>query len=227
MRELKSNGQATPVFVACVWLLVGCGAQPPGRGETDLVLTIADPTQDFSLKRTFFAIEQVVELCEQPNGATSRPSDPSSQVCANLSHERDAALLAATKSGLVELGYQEVKARDEADLVLALGLVARKFWDLGQTYCFDEDPLKGCVSRLTTQNIQIPAGSLIIQLFDQVNSNEDVWKLSWVAAVDQRFAAGTALGLGGGSAEEDGDEAWVAGIQKAFGQSPELAEGKE
>ena len=214
-------------IAALVSLLSSCGAEPPGSGETDLVLTL-DGGVSAAGSKTFYSISAVLSLCEQPDASNNESALVLPEGCTEQADFLDEPLVEHTARELRIRGHEQVDRVESADWVLALGIVARPFWDLGERACFERDELAGCAAPLTDEDIQIPRNSLVIQLFDARAARDDELVLSWVGTVDRRYSSGRALGLGGAPADPDqafqqGDwVAWRTGVTQAFAQSPQL-----
>ena len=116
-------------------------------------------------------------------------------------------------------------AVEEADFVLIAGIVATSTWDLGAEFCLeDQSPafLAGCLRPLTDEDLQLPIGSLLLTLVDARKTTFEEGEplaTAWMAGIDQRWHASTALGVAGAAAQSE-LLPWLDGIDRALEQSP-------
>jgi hypothetical protein len=214
-----------------------CSADPPFKDETDGVITIkGEPIALNDLER-YVTSADLDELCVQ---SKSEPSDPSSlpsdePACAVVDHSVDQDVIAQVRENLEEFGLDRLDPSelDDADLYMVAGIVTTDFWDLGKRFCVDNGVIEGCLDPLTDYSVLSPVGSLVLALVDLNESEGDDLKTVWAASIDQRWAAGSALGVtaeggaGGADSSSTGNlDPWLAGVDQAFVQSPYLKGGE-
>ncbi len=216
--------------------LGACTADPPFPDETDGVITVSSKGFHLGDYESYITGTALEELCVQ---SESESNDPQPRAvdepkCAEIDHGQDLKLLARIHQNLEERSITRLgdDKAEKADLLLLPGIVASDFWDLSETFCIDTKTSKGCIEPLTSDEVLAPVGSLVVILVDLNKSREKELKAVWMASIDQRWAAGSALGVpssgggaggagGSGPSSDDRIEvgAWLDGIDVAFAQS--------
>lgn len=224
-----------PGIVLC---LGACSADPPARNETDAVVSVRGEVDYGSLER-YLLVSALDELCLQSDTEASNPLGSGAggalgdDSCVDLDHDADAAILERIEANLEDLGYERLPmdAREEADFIVSVGIVAKSLWDLSERFCLDNELVDGCVRPLTQQALLVPRGSLIVHWLAPVAGEGGDYTSFFVASIDKRVASGVAIGLssvgqGGQGGESDVLVSWLLGVDQAHEQAPYLETGR-
>lgn len=223
-------------FVA-LGLGAACAAEPLYNGEQDLIMTMNDPERSYAGYRTYRLDTTLAEFCVQPtnsqpslddseNTGGAGGSEPEEGSCQEVSHEFDAAVLKTLQEQMEASGFTKVDDDQEADVLLVAGWIAKDTWSLALPYCYPFSLEPGCVNPLNTSGLylkriaQAPLPPLLIEMFDESESQGEALVTVWTASIDRQDAAlASEIGLGGATFESL-ERLVKSGITAAFDQSP-------
>lgn len=210
-------------FVALT--LAGCSPDSLSTTDTDVVITVRDLGRSYAPYRTYALPDTVIDVCEaSASGAAGAAGaagagggDAGDDDCEPLNHNHDEAIFESLRDNLDQLGFSEVEADEDPDVIILAAAVAQESWyvyypycDYWYGYCFDY--------AWGPTAISYPIGTLALYM------------VSWRDADDEKGSIpviwlGVVSGLLSGSEELDQDRIEV-NIDQAFAQSRYLGEGK-
>lgn len=202
-------------------LAVSCYVETLTVKETDLVVTIRDPEADYSALRTYALTDTITDLCEVDGidlglgGLGGLPDGPGDD-CDPLPGRFDDVILEAIEDNMEARGYQRVAIEDDPDVAIVVGAVVRDDWYYvpGYAWC-DPYYYYYCWYPSTGYVYEFSTGSILINMFDAGSDPDDLDSV-WFAGL---------RGLYEQSSEATGSERIREMIDRAFSQSPYLAEG--
>jgi len=207
--------------------LTACSPDSLSYTDTDVVVTVRDLGRSYAPYRTFALPDEVIDVCNLPApgaggaagaaGAGGSDDSGSDSDCQELEHDFDEEILAEIRHNLDELGFDEVAADENPDVMLLPAAVAQESWyvyypycDYWYGYCFDYPWGPTAVS--------YPMGTLAMYMVSWRDADSATQKIPviWLGVVS---------GLMSGSHELDQDRI-ETNIGQAFAQSAYLGEGK-
>lgn len=202
-------------------MAVSCYVETLTIEETDLVITVRDPEADYSSLRTYALTDTITDLCEVDGsdlglgGLGGLPDGPGDD-CDPLPTRFDDVILEAIEANMESRGYQRVEVDESPDVAIVVGAVVRDDWYYvpGYVWC-DPYYYYYCWYPSTGYVYEFSTGSILINMIDGNSDPEDVDSV-WFAGL---------RGLYEQSSVATGAERIEEMVDRAFSQSPYLAEG--
>jgi hypothetical protein len=219
MRRLGSIAFA----VVAAAMAVSCYVETLTVAETDLVVTIKDPAADYSSFHTYALTDTITDLCEADmskidlGGLGGFGGRSGSDVgCDPIADRFDDVILDSIEAHMDDLGYEKVAEDQSPDVVIVVGAVVRDEWYYVPAYVWcDPYYYYYCWYPSTGYVYQFSTGSILINMIDGTSDSDNVESV-WFAGLS---------GLYESSSEVSGPDRIEAMVERAFSQSPYLAEG--
>lgn len=232
-RSGDRRSENAPLRLSCrhgVWLfalaLGACSPDSLSYTDTDVIVTVRDLGRSYAPYQTYSLPDTVIDVCSLPESGTGGAAgaagaggaDSGSDAdCQELDHHFDEEILEAIQDNLDELGFSEVGADENPDVMILPAAVAQESWyvydlycDYWYGYCFDYPWGPTAIS--------YPLGTLAMYMVSWRDADDATGKVPviWLGVVS---------GLMSGSHELDAERI-DANIGQAFAQSAYLGEGK-
>jgi hypothetical protein len=204
-------------------IAVSCYAETLTIAETDLVVTVKNPDADYASFRTYALTDTVTDLCSidpediglggfgglAGNGGNDLGCDP-------LAARFDDVVLDAIETNMNARAYERVALDQDPDVTIVVGAVVRDQWYYVPAYAWcDPYYYYYCWYPSTGYVYEFSTGSILINMIDGASDPGDLESL-WFAGL---------RGLYEQSSEVSGADRIEAMVDRAFAQSPYLAEG--
>lgn len=206
-----------------VLLHASCAAQRLKEDEIDVIATVTDDSQDFSLLRTYSLPTQLAELCNPipPPGSGGESAGgeggATSRGCFSPDHGRDEAVLAALEGELDGLGYERVPPSGDPDVVILAGIVAQPYLfvrEEGVEWCDASPAFPGCWPVDYHHDEVLAGGTVVIDMaLTSESLDEGFLRVPWTAVLANLLTTGL-----------PSQQETRAAVEQAFIQSPALAE---
>ncbi len=202
--------------------------------ETDQVLTIRVPEQDYMALRTYSLPKEVVDLCQLDEdgdssigiGGMGGGSFELPTHCKKANHKYDEVAIQSIRENMNKLGYREIEnpdlsdpAVEDPDVAFLMGWVARDNWYVSSSYpyCSSWDYYYyGCWYGSATYAYNLPTGALLVQMAVVSESAAGEFTSAWTLAFQ---------GLASTSSAISTPRRIERGINQGFAQSSYLADG--
>lgn len=220
----RAGSVAAWICLTVVMPLLGCSEGGLQYTDTDVVVTVRDPGRSYHQYGTFAVPDEVIDLCEGgaggaggEGGAAGAQGTGDEGNCLPVTHKYDEEILAAIRRNMAALGFEQVEADADPDVMVLPGIVAQNSWfpyypycDYWYDYCFGYG--WGPVA------VSYRIGTLLMYMVatNEVDEERGIAPVIWVGAV---------TGLVSGSVSLDKRRIDV-NIDQAFQQSRYLGEGK-
>ena len=236
--QMKSKFATFSLFALALGVSA-CTSQTLTTAETDQVLTIKVPEQDYFALRTYLLPTEVTDLCQklQEDGAGGasglggmggRNFVPDED-CRDVDHKYDSVAIQAMRENLDHLGYREILASelpDEngqggevPDVVFLMGWVARDNWYVSYSYPYCSGYnyyYYGCWYGGRSYAYNLPTGTLLVDMAVTSGSQASEFTTAWTMAFQGLLSTSTELST---------ERRIERGVNQGFAQSPYLADG--
>ena len=202
---------------------VSCYVETLTIAETDLVVTVENPDADYASFRTYALTDTVTDLCSVdppdlgPGGLGGFGGLPGSDIgCDPIATRFDDVILERIQENMDDLGYELVAQDESPDVTIVVGAVVRDEWYYvpGYVWC-DPYYYYYCWYPSTGYVYEFSTGSILINMIDDASDPDAVTSV-WFAGL---------RGLYESSSEVTGQDRIELMVDRAFAQSPYLAEG--
>jgi hypothetical protein len=220
----RPGALAALVGLAALAAAAGCTPETLTIAETDLVVTVESEEADYGALRTYALTDAVTDLCSNDlsdlglgRGGAGGSSDAGEERtgCSPLPTRLDDVVLESLEANMDALGYTKVELDENPDVTLLVGTVVSTEWYYvpGYVWC-DPYYYYYCWYPSSGYVYEFSRGSILINMV-QESTGRTVDSV-WFAALN---------GLYESSSEVSGPDRVQAMVDRAFEQSPYLAEG--